>query len=202
MTVHIETNPSTADLLLFANPQNAAAELSRALEARRMLELVEDGARRADSAFHEALNGHVAKAGGEPLSGLDLGAVLLGGWQRYRDLRIAARTTLERPGTTETVSLAEHTITSRHAPYVDVYVDGRRVTRVEFGIDLSFSLSLMEATVRDGRLMTLGVGGCVASITWSVRGFTVARNERQLGLPRQVGLGRGIPLHRETPQRS
>ncbi|MFG1876032.1 hypothetical protein ACGFIV_14465 [Sphaerisporangium sp. NPDC049003] len=197
MTVLIETKPSTADLLLFADPQNAAAALSQALDARRMLEAVGDEARRADSVFRNALNGKVAEAGGELLRGLDLGAVLLGGWQRYRDLRIAARKTVEEPSSTELVRLAEHRITSRHAPYVDVYVDGRRVTRVDFGIDLAFDITLMHASVRHGRLMSLGAGACTASVTWSVRGFPVAQNKASLALPLNVKLGKGILLYAE-----
>ena len=201
MTVLIETKPSTADLLLFADPRNAAEVLSQALDARRMLEAIGEGAGRADGAFHRVLNGEVAKAGGELLSGLDLGAVLLGGWQRYRDLRIAARSTVERPGSTETVRLAEHAITSKHSPYVDVFVDGQRVTRVAFGIDLSFTIALMQATVRDGRLVGLSAGDCEASVTWSVRNFPVARNTMPIAIPLQVGLGRGIVLYRDATQR-
>ncbi|MEV7966096.1 hypothetical protein AB0O34_08940 [Sphaerisporangium sp. NPDC088356] len=195
MTVLIETKPSTADLLLFANPENAVTALSEALDARRMLEAVGEGARRADSVFNSALNGKVAEAGGELLRGLDLGAVLLGGWQRYRDLRIAARKTVEQPGSTEVVRLAEHKITSRHAPYADVYVDGHRVTRVDFGIELAFDITLMQASVRDGRLISLGAGDCAASITWSVRGFPVAQNRAPLSLPFHVKLGEGILLY-------
>jgi hypothetical protein len=194
VTVLIETKPGTADLLLFAEPQSAAAALSRALDARRMLDPVAEGARRADSVFRSALNGRVAEAGGELLRGLDLGALLLGGWLRYRELRVAARKTVERPGSTELVRLAGHRITSSHAPYLDVFVDGRQVARVDFGIELEFDVVLLQAGVRDGRLMSLRAGDCTASVTWSVQGFPVAQNRAALSLPLHVGLGKGIPL--------
>ncbi|MEU9888962.1 hypothetical protein [Sphaerisporangium sp. NPDC051011] len=194
MTVHIETEPGTADLLLFADPRNAAAELSRVLDARRTLERVEDGAQRAGSVFRDALNGRVAEAGGELLRGIDLGAVLLGGWQRYRELRLAARRSVEQPGSTEMVRLAGHTITSKHAPYVDVYVEGQHVARVDFGIDLEFDIVLLQASIRNGRLMSLRAGDCTASITWSVEGFPVAQNTARLTMPLQLRLGDGIPL--------
>ncbi|WP_248959669.1 hypothetical protein [Sphaerisporangium perillae] len=202
MTVHIETEPGTADLLLFADPRNAAVELSRVLDARRTLERVEDGAQRAGSVFRDALNGRVAEAGGELLRGIDLGAVLLGGWQRYRELALAARRSVEQPGSTEMVRLAGHTITSKHAPYVDVYVEGQHVARVDFGIDLEFDVVLLQASIRNGRLMSLRAGDCTASITWSVEGFPVAQNTARLTMPLQLRLGEGIPLGGADASRS
>ncbi|SNT59627.1 hypothetical protein SAMN05216276_107338, partial [Streptosporangium subroseum] len=125
MTVSIETDPSTADLLLFGDPRYAVKALGEAIDAQRMLETVEDGARRADTAFRDALNGNVARAGSELLSGLDLGTCLLGGWSKYRELRLAAQSTVEDPGSTQLVRLVEHKITSSHAPYVEVFIDGQ-----------------------------------------------------------------------------
>ncbi|MER5622656.1 hypothetical protein ABT061_16595 [Streptosporangium sp. NPDC002544] len=194
MTVHIETEPGTADLLLFADPRNAAAELSRALDARRTLERAGDGPQRAGSAFRDALNGRVADAGGELLRGIELGTVLLGGWLQYRELGLAARRSVEQPGSTEIVRLAGHTITSKHAPYVDVYIEGQYVARVGFGIDLEFGVGLLQASIRNGRLMSLRAGDCTASITWSVEGFPVAQNTARLTMPLQLRLGDGILL--------
>ncbi|MFF5109542.1 hypothetical protein [Streptosporangium sp. NPDC000509] len=194
MTVHIETEPGTADLLLFPDPGNATAELSRALDTHRTLERVEDGPQRAGSAFRGALNGRVADAGGELLRGIELGTVLLGGWLQYRELGLAARRSVEQPGSTEIVRLDGHTITSKHAPYVDVYIEGQYVARIGFGIDLEFGVGLLQASIRNGRLMSLRAGDCTASITWSVEGFPVAQNTARLTMPLQLRLGDGIRL--------
>lgn len=195
MTVLIETNPSTADLLLFADPQRAETKLSEVLDARRMLDSMGDGVQRADAVFRQTLNTRITDAAGELLRGLDLGSLLLGGWQRYRELRIAARNSVEHPGSTEMVRLAGHRITSKHAPYVEVFVDGQQVARVDFGVDLEFDIALLQAAVRNGRLMSLRAGDCTASIIWSVEGFEVARNKAKLTLPLQVRLGAGILLY-------
>ncbi|GAA3696297.1 hypothetical protein GCM10022224_072420 [Nonomuraea antimicrobica] len=198
MTAHIETEPGTADLLLFADPRNAAAELSRVLDTHRTLDRTEDGAQRSGSAFRDALNGRVADAGGELLRGVELGTVLLGGWLQYRELGPAARRSLEQPGSTEIVRLAGHTITSKHAPYVDVYIEGQYVARVSFGIDLEFEVAMLQTSIRNGRLMSLRASGCMASITWSVEGFPVAQNTARLTMPLQLRLGDGILLLRGT----
>ncbi|MER6172427.1 hypothetical protein [Streptosporangium sp. NPDC001681] len=198
MTVSIETDPSTADLLLFGDPRYAAEALGEAIDAQRMLQTIRGGARRADTAFRDALNGNVAQAGSELLSGLDLGTCLLGGWSKYRELRLAARKTVENPGSTQLVRLAEHKITSNHAPYVEVFLDGKRVARVDFGIKLEFDIALLQAGVSQGRIMSFHAPACTASITWSVRGFTIARNEAPISFKARANLGKGIPLYREN----
>lgn len=195
MSVAIVTHPSTADGLLFGDQRQAAVALSQAIDGQRVLDSVQQQAGRADALFRDALGGRLVEAGGELLVGLNLGAALLGGWYKYRGLQAAARRTLENPGSGETVRLAEHRIVSRHAPYVDVVVNGQVAARVTFGIDLAFDIAMLQASVRAGRLMRLSAGECTASITWSLQGFEVARNESApIQLPLHASLGEGIPL--------
>lgn len=202
MTDFISTDPSSADLLLFTDPGQAVTSLAHAIDAEGVLDNVKERAGKAEAIFGDVLKGRVAEAGGELLKGLSLGGVLLGGWQRYRGLREAARRTLDDPGTSETVRLAQHTITSQHSPYVDVRVSGQPLGRITFGIALTFDIEMLQAGVLAGRLMRLGAGDCTAGITWSVQGFEVARKEFVLvSLPASVTLGDGIPILRHTPRK-
>lgn len=192
MTFSIETHPSTADVLLFGDPAHAASALAHAIDAPGVVDSVRQ---RVGGAFE----GRLIESGGELLAGLNLGAAVLGGWYKYRGLQAAARRTLDSPGSGETVRLAEHKIVSRHAPYVDVLVSGQAVARVTFGIDLAFDIAMLQASVRAGRLMRLSAGECTASVTWSVQGFEIHRNDfAPITLPLHAALGEGIPLLREA----
>ena len=50
--------------------------------------------------------------------------ILIGAWQRARDLRAALETTRESTNATVLVPLLAHAITSEHRPYVDIVVEG------------------------------------------------------------------------------
>lgn len=192
MTISIETHPGTADVLLFGDPGHAASALAHAIN---MPGVADDVRQRVGGFFERPL----IESGGWLLSGLNIGAALLGGWYKYRGLQAAARRTLDNPGVGETVRLAEHKIVSKHSPYVDVLVGGQVVGRVMFGIDLSFDIAMLQASVHRGRLTRLSAGECTASILWSVQGFEIHRNEfAPIVLPLHASLGEGIPLIREA----
>lgn len=191
MTVTFTTHPSTADLLLYADPTQAAQELSRAVDAHRLLDEI---TRQVQAPPGELLH-KAAKAGATLLGGIDVGAVLLGGWVKYRSLRDAARKTLDNPGLGVMVPLAEHEVVSHHEPYVEVQVNGQPVGRVTFGIDLILRLTMVTASVRAGRLMRLTGGTCTAAIVCKIQGVEVEKREFELvTLPINRDLGEGIPL--------
>ncbi|MEU6410969.1 hypothetical protein [Microbispora sp. NPDC046933] len=190
----IETEPSTADLLIFADPDHAVEELGRVLKDRRMLEEVGDRFRPGDAGFMRHVIRGVADAGGSLLSELDLGVVLLSGWTKYRALVDAGHRTMKPGAGWEPVSLYEHTITSEHSPWVAVLVEGKQVFRVDFGIKLEFVVASLEARVVDGRLKYLQAGDLTASITWTVRDFPIKKMKFGRPIPLRVRLGGGIPL--------
>ncbi|MBT2231968.1 hypothetical protein [Nonomuraea sp. NEAU-A123] len=191
MIVTFTTHPSTADLLLYADPRHAAQELSRAVDAHRVLDEI---TRQVQAPPGELLH-KAAEAGATLLGGIDVGSVLLGGWAKYRSLRAAARRTLDNPGLGLMVPLAEHEVVSHHEPYVEVQVNGQPVGRVTFGIDLILHLTMVTASVRAGRLMRLTGGACTAAIACKIHGVEVARKEFELvTLPINRDLGEGFPL--------
>ncbi|MEU7827589.1 hypothetical protein [Nonomuraea sp. NPDC049129] len=195
MTAAFTTHPSTADLLLYVDPDRAAEELSRAVDNRQVLDEIRQQVRIPSGELaHKA-----GEAGAELLQGIDLGSVLLNGWAKYRDLRAAARKTLDNPGTGQVVPLAEHEVVSHHEPYVEVQVNGQPMGRVTFGVDLILHVTMMQAGVRAGRLMLLTGGDCTAAIACTIQGVEVARKDCALvTLPINCDLGEGYPLLEET----
>ncbi|MCK2217667.1 hypothetical protein MF672_028310 [Actinomadura sp. ATCC 31491] len=195
MTVTFTTHPSTADLLLCADPGRAAEELARVLDARRVLEDVQRGLHTPP----ELLAGEAARAGVELLRGIDLGSVLLNGWARYRRLREAARETLDNPGTGKVVPLAEHEIVSHHEPWIEVQVDGQPVARLTCAVDLVLHLTFVRAGVRAGRLVRLTGGDCEAAVVFRIEGVEVGRVRLvTVTLPLNRDLGEGYPLLKEA----
>ncbi|WP_432929524.1 hypothetical protein ACQPZZ_05420 [Microbispora sp. CA-135349] len=194
MTMSIETEPSTADLLMFADRRHVVEELGRVLKERRMLEEVGDRFRPGDAGFMSDVVRRVAESGGRLLSELDLGVVLLSGWTKYRALVDAGRRTMKPGAGGEPVRLYEHTITSEHKPWVAVLVNEEQVFRVDFGVTLEFVVASLDAYVADGRLEHLRAGDFTASITWTVRGFPVKKVRFARPIPVRVRLGGGIPL--------
>ncbi|MFG1678993.1 hypothetical protein ACGFNP_02375 [Nonomuraea sp. NPDC049269] len=191
MTAAFTTHPSTADLLLYADPDRTAEELSRAVDNRQVL----DEIRRQVRIPPTELAHKAGEAGAELLQGIDLGSVLLTGWAKYRNLRAAARRSLDDPGKGEVVPLAEHEVVSHHEPYIEVRVNGQPMGRVTFGVDLILHVTMVQAGVRAGRLMLLTGGDCTASIACAIQGVEVARKDCALvTLPINRDLGEGYPL--------
>ncbi|TMR95096.1 hypothetical protein [Nonomuraea basaltis] len=195
MTVTFTTHPSTADLLLYADPGRAAEKLSQAMDARRVL----DEIRQQVQTPPGDLARKAAEAGVELLQGIDVGMVLLNGWSKYRNLRAAARRTLDEPGTGQMVPIAEHQVVSHHEPYVEVQINGQPMGRVTFGVDLILHVTMLQASVRAGRLMRLTGGDCTASIVCKIQGVEVAKQDFvMVTLPINRDFGEGYPLLREA----
>ncbi|MGP3910164.1 hypothetical protein [Nonomuraea sp. 10N515B] len=193
MTVSFRTDPNTADLLLYANPQKAGEELTRRMDGAL------DEIRQQVRTPPGELADKAATAGVELLRGINVGSVLLSGWATYRNLRAAARRTLDNPGTGQMVPLVDHEVVSRHEPSVEVQVNGQPVGRLRFGIDLVLHVTGLQASVRNGRLIRLTGGDCVASAVCKVQGVEVARQDYVLvTLPINRDLGEGYPILREA----
>lgn len=133
---------------------------------------------------------------------LDLGALVVAGWKKHAALTAAAEQTRIAPGTSAVVSLAEHTVSSTHKPYVDLLVREKRVARVQVELSVEVTVRGLAATVRGGRLVSLTGGGGEISARLVVEDRELAHRKARADLPLVVRLGDGIPLGRghETRQ--
>ena len=84
--------------------------------------------------------------------------LLIGAWQRARDLRAALETTRESDGATVLVPLLAHAISSEHRPYVDVVVEGVPLARLVFPVKVEFRLEGVVVRVRQGRIAEILAG--------------------------------------------
>jgi hypothetical protein len=84
--------------------------------------------------------------------------LLIGAWQRARDLRAALETTRESDSATVLVPLLAHAISSEHRPYVDVVVEGVPLARLVFPVKVEFRLEGVVVRVRQGRIAEILAG--------------------------------------------
>jgi hypothetical protein len=134
------------------------------------------------------------------LLGLDLGAVLIGGWRRHRALLAAAHATRDNPAATEVVQLAAHQITTAQHPSVDLVVNGVALATVRFELGLSLDVDSLAATVRRATLVSIHGGRCAVTASLAAAGTVLASRQLVIDPVVTVSLGDGIPLLTEEPR--
>ncbi|MEV5740357.1 hypothetical protein AB0L30_09905 [Microbispora rosea] len=196
MNLTINPNPGTAALALYDSARGAVVAAASVVRDPQVMSTI----CRDAPVLAGQLVAQLPEAGAGLLHGITLGTVLAAGWQKSRELQAAAVRSHEngRRGKIEPVSLAAHSITSEHRPYVEVYADERKVLTITFSVDLTFTIGLLSAAIRDGRLVTLRPGGdCEVAVSWGMEGFKIGERKMPIRIPAvAVPLGAGILLAR------
>lgn len=189
--------PDTVRDVLFADGD------ARALVAARVGEGTDDQTlARLGGMLGSAARGAVVDrlvAAVEGVTDLDLVDILVAGWRKHRALRDAARRTIDAASTPggiveEVVDLAEHRITSRHEPGIDVVANGVRLGTVAVTVRLQATLTGLAATVRAGRLVSIGGGRAELEATLGIGGVDLLERSRTFDLRLIADLGGGFPL--------
>jgi hypothetical protein len=168
--------------------------LHRSLEHHGTLGPLADAvSARLSAGGRDEVGGQVSATVGHLLD-MDLGAMLVSGWQTYGALHTAARNTVAAPGSSDMVHLASQEVRWDGRPTVDVYISGARVYRLELTITVLLELHSLVATVRRGRLVGLRSGRCKVTVRVSWSGGVLIEREGRFELPLAVTLGAGIPL--------
>lgn len=84
--------------------------------------------------------------------------MLIGAWQRARDLRAALDSTSASPHASVLVPLLSHAISSEHRPYVDIVVEGVPLARLVFPVKVEFRLEGVVLKVSQGRITDILAG--------------------------------------------
>jgi hypothetical protein len=130
---------------------------------------------------------------------VDLGAVAVAGWRRHRQLREAARETASDPGLTVLVELAEHRVSSRWRPRVDVIVNGTTLAHLAFELRVTLRMVALHAAVNGGRLTELAGGHGDLRAAFSLGGRTLVERRAPFDVRLAVRLGDGVPLLAAPP---
>lgn len=183
----------TARAVLFGPREDAVNRLTQTLDDAGAVAQFGEALVRLSSTARRVACHRLAQTATD-LADVNLGDVVVAGWQKYTTLTDAARRTLDRPGTEEFVDLLSHRISSVHHPQIDVFVDDVLIGSLQFELRLDVVVRAFVATVREGRLIAVEGGTCrlTASLSWQET--TIAAQEAELELGALLDLGAGVPL--------
>jgi hypothetical protein len=126
---------------------------------------------------------------------IDTKDILIGAWKKREELSKYADTDKYPPGQTFLVSLFEHTVASKHEPYVEVLVNGKEVGRIKFGIDLELKLKGATLKIDGGKIVGVSTGTCEGKGAVRCEGVPILERETQpFTLPGNIHFDPGIPV--------
>lgn len=99
--------------------------------------------------------------------------ILVGAWNRSRDLKAAIEKTRASDNATELVPLLGHTITSEHRPSVEIVKGEVAIARLVFPLTLEFRLEGVVLRVRKGRISEILAGTVKVKATMKFGDFVV-----------------------------
>ncbi len=131
----------------------------------------------------------------EDLLDIDVVTIMVRAWNKYRELQKYTDSKQYPLTDTYLVSLAEHTVSSTHHPYIEVTVNENPVGRIEFEVKVTLTLKGIILTVKGGRIMAIETGSCKGKGTIAYKGIPVFERETDsFALPGTIDLGQGIPI--------
>ena len=124
---------------------------------------------------------------------IDVGALLVSGWRRYRALIDAGERTR---GTTErvVVELSGRDFTMVQHPSIDVFADDTRLGTVTLTVTVTVRVAALAGVVRDGALVELTTGTCTVTASLAVDGRELVTHSEVYDPHLMVRLGAGVPL--------
>ena len=102
-----------------------------------------------------------------------ISSLLVGAWDRSRELRAAIQQTRDSDKTAVLVPLLAHTITSEHRPYVDVVLSGAPLARLVFPLKVAFALDGFVLRIARGRIAAMTTGTLKIKATLKFANFVL-----------------------------
>jgi hypothetical protein len=194
MTTPILTEAPTVRAVLFPAPNTeVGAAVGQHAKSAGVSAMLRNRTGHLSGAAQRELHHQVDGAAADLLN-IDIGMLIINGWRKHLELTAAAKSTLAAPGTTKTVDLPSHRITSTHRPHVDVFLDGIRVARIELALDLTFDVVFAVAVVQDGSLAGVRAGRCELQATFAIEGYALPPRRKQISFDSWQILSARIPL--------
>jgi hypothetical protein len=128
------------------------------------------------------------------LMGIDAADVLVGAWNKTRELRKYRDPLRYPPEQVILLPLAKHRIQSKHEPFVEITIDGQVIGTVRFQIEIDLTLEGAELKIQAGRIKEIRLGQCAGKGTIKCEGAVLGEAERRLTLPGTIDLHDGIAI--------
>ncbi len=121
--------------------------------------------------------------------------ILAAAWDKYRDLLKYADRNKYSPDETFFVQLAEHSIKSEHHPYIEILINDRPLTKIDFEIVASLALKGIVLKIQDGKIKEILAGSCTGKGIIKCEKFLLLEKETEsFPLPGSISLGEGVPI--------
>jgi hypothetical protein len=173
-------NPTLQDLFVSSKADTKIPELKRAVaEHSKMIKW---------DTLEDVLADKVLEMLDVPLLG-----VLLSGWKKYREVKELANS--DAHSKKQKVSLAQHTLTSEHHPYLEIRLKGVPVETLNFTVIAKLVLDGFLLTIQDRRITAVQTGSVRGQGSLALESTVIL--ERDFGsieLPGTIKLGEGIPV--------
>jgi len=129
------------------------------------------------------------------LLNINIMEILAGGWSKYSEFLQYLDKDQYPPDETVYVPLIEHTLTSKHSPFLQPVINEKSLGKIEFDVYLEFLLKGVILKIRDGRIMGAKIGTVEGKGDVQYDGFKLFEAENQpIGLPVNIDLNPGIPI--------
>lgn len=115
---------------------------------------------------------------------VELGDVFANSWGKVKAVREAMDATAAAPGASVVVPLADHKVSSKHKPSIELYVGAKPLCVLEFEIALTLQVKEVALSVEGGRVTGVHTGVALGDANLSFAGQSLAKGKsREFKLP-------------------
>ena len=93
--------------------------------------------------------------------------IFLSSWKKSDEIKKLLEESVSSPEDKFEVNLTEHSITSEHKPYIEVIIKNVPVYKIEFDLDLTFTIDGFILKIQNGKIHEIVSGTCKAKGTLS-----------------------------------
>ena len=121
--------------------------------------------------------------------------IMAAAWKKYAALLKYADSEKYPPDEMILASLAEHTLTSEHHPYLEILINDQSVVKIEFAITLALSLEGFVLKIQDTKIKGIQAGSIEGNGTISMgETVLVKKGFDAISIPGSIDLGEGISI--------
>lgn len=168
--------------------------LGKSLDGEVFSSMRQNYAKKSSSMSWTGFSEEITTKAGDLLS-VSIPDILIRAWNKTGILNKYINREKYDPEEVFLIELKEHTVTSKHKPYLDVEVNNKSIGKINFEIDLDIAvqgviLKIQDAKIRQIRTGTLKVSGAI-----NCEGLEIAKKKsKEINLPGKIDLGEGIPI--------
>lgn len=124
---------------------------------------------------------------------ISLHDIMVSAWNKYRLFENAIEKSKASPNETFVIALAEHTIKSKHKPYIEIILNDKTIEKIDFDISLDLILKGFIVKIKNGWIKEITTGSCKGRGSLKCEGFMIIEEEtKTFPLPGSIKLDEGI----------